>query len=108
MFMTFSKEMVFPSDFKEQLNRRNETIVSESSQTSAAGGKKSKSESEVTTDQEETERLSGHDLLYLAFMSSEGGEITENLINWTVTSVTPTLITIQLDFRAPLFISQWD
>lgn len=50
MFMTFSKEMVFPSDFKEQLNRRNETIVSESSQTSAAGGKKSKSESEVTTD----------------------------------------------------------
>ena len=59
-------------------------------------------------EEEETEKLTGHDLLYLALISSEGGEIAENLVDWTVVSITPTLLSIQLDLKNPLFISQWD
>lgn len=51
----------------------------------------------------------GYDLLYLTFMSSkEGGEISEYLIDWKVIGVTSSLISIQLDFSNPIYISQWD
>ena len=59
-------------------------------------------------EEEETEKLTGHDLLYLAFISSKKGEISEHLVDWTVVSITPTLLSIQLDLANPLFISQWD
>ena len=52
--------------------------------------------------------FTGHDLLYLAFISSKDGVITEHLVDWAVKSVTPRLISIQLDFNNPLYISQWD
>ena len=52
--------------------------------------------------------MKGYELLYLEYMSSKGGEIAKHLVDWTVESVTPTLLSIQLDLDNPLFISQWD
>ena len=56
LFLTFSKEMVFPEGFKDRLNHRNETDVTESIETPAAAaattpkGEDDRSQSEETTD----------------------------------------------------------
>ena len=41
LFMTFSKEMVFPEDFKERLNYRNVTDIPESTKVAASEGERS-------------------------------------------------------------------
>ena len=52
LFITFSKEMVFPEGFKDRLNHRNEIDVTESIETAAAApeGDDDRSLSEVNTD----------------------------------------------------------
>ena len=55
LFLTFSKEMVFPEGFKDRLNHRNEIDVTESIETTAAAAATpedddDRSLSEVTTD----------------------------------------------------------
>ena len=52
--------------------------------------------------------MKGYELLYLEYMSSKGGEIAKHLVDWTVESVTPTLLSIKLELNNPIFISQWD
>ena len=59
-------------------------------------------------DEEETEKMKGYELLYLEYMSSKGGKIAKHLVDWTVESVTPTLLSIKLELNNPIFISQWD
>ena len=53
LFLTFSKEMVFPEGFKDRLNHRNETDVMKSIETAASATPEVddyRSQSEETTD----------------------------------------------------------
>ena len=47
-------------------------------------------------------------MLSLTRVSSETETFDDNLTGWTVTNVTSRLITVKLEFRRPLLISQAD
>ena len=95
IFLSFTKEMLFPSDLQKTLNldyvQSNLNDVDPISST------------RLLSDEQEPK---SQNMLTVQMLLTQTSEIVE--IPWKVTSVIPNLITINVDFVKPLHVSQGD
>ena len=95
LFLSFSNEMLFPSNFADILNGKNVT-------------KNSTDTKPVKNKRFLTQKKTGSRLLTLKMISYSTETIDENLAGYTVTDVSSKQITIRLNFTKPLKVSQGD
>ena len=95
LFLGFTNEMVFPSNFTAILNDRNVSI--KSTDTEPIKGKRTL-----------TDELTGKSLLNLSLKSYFNDTISDNLTGWTVTSTSSKQIVVKFTLSQPLLVSQGD
>ena len=95
LFLGFTNEMVFPSNFTAILNDRNVSI--KSTDTEPIKGKRTL-----------TDELTGKSLLSLSLKSYVNDTISNNLTGWTVTSTSSKQIVVKFTLSQPLLVSQGD
>ena len=93
LFLSFTNEMLFPSNFADILNGKN--VMKNSTDSKPVKNKRFMA-------QEKT----GSSLLILKMISFSTETIDENLFGWTVTDVSSRGITVRLNFTNPLQVSQ--
>ena len=95
LFLGFTNEMVFPSNFTAILNDWNVSI-------------KSKDTEPIKGKRTLTDELTGKSLLNLSLKSYFNDTISDNLTGWTVTSTSSKQIVVKFTLSQPLLVSQGD
>ena len=95
LFLGFTNEMVFPSNFTAILNDWNVSI-------------KSKDTEPIKGKRTLTDELTGKSLLNLSLKSYVNDTISNNLTGWTVTSTSSKQIVVKFTLSQPLLVSQGD
>ena len=97
LFLSFTKEMVFPGNFTNILNDR--TVPRKSKDTKPINDKDKRSL---------VDELTGKSLLALSLKSYETDTISDNLTGWLVTDADSKQIVVKFTLAQPLLVSQGD
>ena len=95
LYLGFTNEMVFPSNFTAILNDKNVS-------------RKLKNTEPVKDERTLANELTGKSLLSLSLKSYVNNTISDNLTGWTVTSTSSRQIIVKLRLAQPLLVSQGD